>query len=366
MRNKNFYLFAFYFLGFLSFINIKIHASRNNIENDNIKNLHLHEIDKSIHDSVKRIYLTEVFWENIKSPSNNAQIKWEKIEENSNKSKNKNYNADKRSYKLNSLNRSIIFGDEIVGPDIGWIVPIGFKWNKKYSIDLSTRGYNRRKEGESFFGWNGGDAVGQFYYQPINIDNYSMGINVGMRSVYSGSAPGGESAIGEGLSLGFRFDKNISDTSGFAFGAEQLLHFDGETDSGRDIYLTVSKGWWSNNTDGDFPLNIATFGFGTGKLAEGTIKGLCSDLLGGSGTEVMHKRRLCWAPVFSLARVYNPKFSTFFEYNSTWFLLGSSISPFEEIPLRGTFAVQISDHIHNYKVNDFDNLKWVFRLSLGF
>ena len=30
-------------------------------------------------------------------------------------------------------------------------------------------------------------------------------------------------------------------TAGFAFGAEQLLHFDGETDSGRDIYLTASK-----------------------------------------------------------------------------------------------------------------------------
>ena len=86
----------------------------------------------------------------------------------------------------------------------------------------------------------------------------------------------------------------ISNKAGIAFGAEQLLHFDGETDSGRDIYLTVSKGWWSNNTEGEFPLNIATFGFGTGKLAEGTIKGLCSDLLGGSGTEVMHKRRLCW------------------------------------------------------------------------
>ena len=48
------------------------------------------------------------------------------------------------------------------------------------------------------------------------------------------------------------------------------------------------------------------------------------------------------------------------------FLLGSSISPFQEIPLRGTFEVQISDHIENYTLNSFDELKWVFRLSLGF
>ena len=47
-------------------------------------------------------------------------------------------------------------------------------------------------------------------------------------------------------------------------------------------------------------------------------------------------------------------------------MLGTSISPFETIPLRGTFAVQISDHIENYKLNNVDNMKWVFRVSLGF
>ena len=100
-------------------------------------------------------------------------------------------------------------------------------------------------------------------------------------------------------------------------------------------------------------------------MAEGNIKFLCSDLLGGSGTEINHQRRLCWAPVFSVSRVFNKKFSTFFEYNSKWFLVGTSFSPFEQIPLRGTFALQISDHIENYKVNDFNEMKWVFRVSLG-
>ena len=51
-----------------------------------------------------------------------------------------------------------------------------------------------------------------------------------------------------------------------------------------------------------------------------------------------------------------------FEYNSKWFILGTSIIPFNEVPLRGTFAVQLSDHIDNYKLNNFDELKWVFRL----
>ena len=120
------------------------------------------------------------------------------------------------------------------------------------------------------------------------------------------------------------------------------------------------------NKEGNFPLHLATFGFGTGKLAEGNIKGLCSDILGGSGTEVMYQRQLCWSPIFTLSRLHNKKLSTFFEYNSKWFLIGSSIAPFKQIPLRTTFALQISDHIENYKINNFDNLKWVARISLGF
>ena len=51
---------------------------------------------------------------------------------------------------------------------------------------------------------------------------------------------GGSTAIGESQSLGFRIDREISPTAGFSFGAEQLLHFDGLTDTGRNIYLTLS------------------------------------------------------------------------------------------------------------------------------
>jgi len=51
---------------------------------------------------------------------------------------------------------------------------------------------------------------------------------------------------------------------------------------------------------------------------------------------------------------FETKFSTFFEYNSKWFLLESSISPFNNVPYCGIFAVQLSDHIDNYKLNCFD------------
>ena len=307
-------------------------------------------------------YKKEVFWERIENNKDNL-VPIKEVLKYQNFSKNNNN-------RISSFNRSIVFNDSIVGPDISWLVPNGFKWNKKYKFDFTTIGHSGRfekgRKGKSFWGWNNGDAVGLFYYQFLNNEKTSFGLNYGIRSVYSGSALGGNTSIGEGQSLGFRIDRKISPTEGFSFGAEQLLHFDGLTDSGRNIYLTLSKAIWSNNKTGQFPLDIYTFGFATGRMAEGNVKFLCTNLLGGSGTEVFNQRSLCWAPVFSISRVFNKKISTFFEYNSKWFILGSSIIPFNQIPLRGTFAVQLSDHIDNYKLNNFDEMKWVFRLSLGF
>ena len=301
------------------------------------------------------------------------EIIWEKIEDNQEtlfQNKEVIKYSDRSEFNhvnIGSFNRSIVLDNSIVGPDISWLVPPGFKWNNKYKFDSSVRGRNRRNKGEKFFGWNNGDAVGQFYYQFLHNKKTSFGINFGVRSVYKGyGAAGGSTSIGEGQSLGFRLDYRISPTEGFAFGAEQLLHFDGLTDTGRDIYLTYSKAFIGNYERVEYPLNTFTFGLATGKMAEGNIKGLCSDLLGGSGTEIYHQRRLCWSPVFVFSRVHNNNFSSFFEYNSKYFLLGTSIIPFNEIPLRGTFAVQLADHIDNYKLKNFDELKWVFRLSLGF
>ena len=308
-------------------------------------------------------------WVKTKNNNFNKRIFWKKSKEESFFSNNEIYLKEfhkKPLYKINSLNRSLVFNNKIIGPDISWLVPPGFAWNKKYKFDGSVRGHSRRKENENFFKWNGGDAVGQFYYQFLHTQKSSFGFNLGVRSVYSGeNFIGGASAIGEGLSSGFRWDYEISSRSGVSLGAEQLLHFDGLTDTGRDIYLTYSKGWWTNNIQGLFPLYTVTGGFGTGKLAEGAIKGLCSDLFGGAGIAVKEQRRLCWAPIFSLAMVPNESFSTFLEYNSNSLILGTSLTPFNNVPLRGTFAVKLADE-DNYNINSFSEMTWVFRASLGF
>lgn len=308
-------------------------------------------------------YPGNIYWEKYKGEDTDALKK--RIEQKSLLNK-------KKKYSLNSFNRSIVFSNNRIGPDISWIVPPGLAWNNKYKFDFSARGHNTQipePPNRKFFGWNDGDAVGLVSYQFLHNKKTSFGLNMGVRSIYQGDqALGGNSNIGEGLSSGFRWDYEISETSGIAIGAEQLIHFDKLTDTGRNIYITASKAWWSQEYAGHglFPLYVATAGFGTGRMAVGSVKGFCSDILGGSGTETQQRRDLCWSPVFSIARVSDEKFSTFFEYNSRFFLFGTSYAPIQNIPIRGTFALIISDHIDNYKIHNPSEMNWTFNISFGF
>ena len=321
-----------------------------------------------------------ISWEKINTKKNINETNWQKIsdEELSNTKKILNYfdNTRVKPTKINILSRSLVFDNERIGPDISWVVPPGFRWNNNYKFDLTSRGHNTamnweesRKLGvygkRKLFGWNKGDAVALISYQFLHFDKSSFGFNLGVRSLDQSN---GGTSIGEGLSGGFRYDYELSETSGIAFGAEQFLHFDKFTDTGRNIYLTASKGWWSNkyNGVGIFPLYIATGGFGTGRLAVGNVKGLCSDAFGGDGIENDKFGRLCWSPVFSLAAVWDEQFSTFLEYNSRLFILANSYAPFQEIPLRATLGLILSDYEDDYKLDGFSEVNWIFNISLGF
>ncbi len=339
-------------------------------------NLAIYGSEKNIQVKKNNIFLenkNSITWE-FDEEIIEKKIRWEVFQGSVSSDEEFKYSIQKKDVKgrtINSLNRSIVFDNNIVGPDIGWNVPPGFSWNKKYKFDLSVRGHNTsipNPPNINFFGWNSGDAVGLVSYQFLEFEKSTFGVNFGIRSIYEGDELGGTTSFGEGMSGGFRYDYKLSNNSGIAFGAEQLIHFDELTDTGRNIYLTASKAWWTNDSLGreTFPLNIATAGIGSGRMAIGNIKGLCSDLFGGDGTEIGLNRRLCWSPIFSLARVWNEKFSTFFEYNSRFFLLGSSVAPVKNIPIRGTFALIISDHRDNYKIHDTSELTWTFNLSLGF
>ena len=82
---------------------------------------------------IEKQYEKEIIWEKReKNKQNYTTIKeFIKDQEILNNNKNKG---------ITSFNRSIVFHDSIVGPDISWLVPPGFKWNNKYKFDSSLIG----------------------------------------------------------------------------------------------------------------------------------------------------------------------------------------------------------------------------------
>ena len=70
---------------------------------------------------------------------------------------------------------------------------------------------------------------------------------MGLRSLYEGNLPGGTTGFGEGSSAGFKFAYQLAHNTGLAFGAEQLIQFDNKTDTGRDIYFSISKAFVKKN-----------------------------------------------------------------------------------------------------------------------
>ena len=89
----------------------------------------------------------DIIWGKIK---NNEDIKF-KIKE----IKKYQYSSKNNNEGISSFNRSIVFNNSIVGPDVSWLVPPGFKWNNKYKFDTSVRGHSGRfdkgRKGKSFW-----------------------------------------------------------------------------------------------------------------------------------------------------------------------------------------------------------------------
>ena len=324
-----------------------------------------------------------IIWEKVKTKSkeNKSRIKWREYENQSDKEsyqieirKEKNYhdqnnllfNEKSINNSVNSFNRSIVINDKDVGPDITFLVPLGFKSSEEMNLDFSIRGWNRRPKDSDLFAWNNGDAVGQVFLNILKNEKSSFGLNLGIRSLYSGSQfTGGSTGIGEGLSMGFRIDRALSDSSGLAFGAEQLINFDDKTDTGRDIYITYSKAFWNKKDKNVFPFTVLTGGIGTGYLAlwEDT-KFACSDLIGGAAVDIGKYHSLCWGPFGSVSFVFSNKFASFIEYNNYSFMIGSSIAPINKIRL--TFGLTLAESFDNYQIKDTDELRWFSRISLGF
>ena len=272
---------------------------------------------------------------------------------------------------LRALDRSVAFKSGFVGPDISWNIPNGFRWSERWFGSASFQGQNRRSNDGSFYGWNDGDAVAIMHANILQAGSWSIGINTSIRSVYQGDqAAGGRTKIGEGVSSGFRIATAIGHSGGIAFGGEQVVQWDDKTDTGRNFYLMATKGWWLSNEGNDYPLLIANGGFGTGRYANQDVMSWNNPLRFACIKNIENRinlysvdNDLCWSPIGSLSVVFNDYVSTFVEYRSGTAQVAGSISMSDGIPLRLTWGIDFA--IRN-RIVPADELRWVFRTSIGF
>jgi hypothetical protein len=267
---------------------------------------------------------------------------------------------------VQTLNRSIAFNDLTPGPDVAWKVPQGFRWSENWFLDSSIFGANIRPNSSNFWAWNNGDAAAEIHARVFQGNKWTFGINASIRSVYQGNQfGGGTTKIGDGFSTGFRIDYALSSSSGIAIGGEQLIQYDSNNDTGRNIYLVASKGWWLGNRAGNFPLAIGTIGIGTGRLGDNpSYQFACSEFLD-AAIDVNKRYPICFSPIVSAAILINENFSLFSEYNSQDILAGISSNINNSFPVRLTWGVLLANKGSEYRFAGSDALRWFFRASVG-
>ncbi len=275
---------------------------------------------------------------------------------------------------IQALNRSIAYGDGMVGPDISLRIPNGFRWSQRWFGDVSVLGYDYqrgRNPGDPFIPARDSGNLDGWAIVHANIlqtKNWSVALNTSFRSLQNNpDIPGGSTGIQDGVSSGFRIARAIGDTGGIAFGGEQVIQWDDNTDTGRNLYLMASKGWWLGDQGRDYPLFIANGGFGTGRFASLTDK---DEFFNFTCMPVEQNRKvaqidenLCWGPIGSVSLVVNEWWGTFVDYAIGRATFGVSSNITGGIPLRLTAGVHF---VENDEVVSFDELRWIAQFSLGF
>ena len=267
---------------------------------------------------------------------------------------------------LQALNRSIAFGDGSAGPDIGWRVPNGFRWSRRWFADLNVYRQNRRQHGDdNFLDWGEGDGVGILHTNLLQTNHWSVAISTSFRSLQNNpNIPGGSTGIDDGVSSGFRIARSIGNTGGIALGAEQLIQWDDKTDTGRNLYLMASKGWWLGNQGTNFPLLIANGGFGTGHFSwNSNLRFACAYNVENRPNQFAIDNDLCWAPIGTVALVINEYWSVFMEYSAGHSALSASVNLDQNFPLRITWGVSFAD---GKELRDTDEYRYTVAASISF
>ncbi len=231
-------------------------------------------------------------------------------------------------------------------PEISNYVPNAYVEDWRKTMTISFRGISRTRPcGGKNFSKGCIDGVLDFDFNLINLDKFSLNPKVNMQSLSSRGT-----SIGEGISLGFKAAKKLSNKWSLALGGENIVHFDDTIDLGRNFYLVAStyKTLFKKKNGKDV-LMFFNGGLGTdfygykGNGFLGKVNCFGKPNLTGNGTTSCSV-----GPIGSIAIAFNDRVALINEWFGYGYGSGISIKPFTNQSL--SFSLYITDYISTFPV----------------
>jgi hypothetical protein len=231
-------------------------------------------------------------------------------------------------------------------PDISLKVPNAFAIDKQFTFSAQLAGTSRTRTCKVGEGQNWTDcADGEIFLEltPLKGDNASLGINWTIQSLSNRNTD-----FGSAQSLGFKGAINLTPTLGLAFGGEQIVQFDNQTDLGRNYYLLLSQAVPLGG--GEKPaMLVATAGVGSDLFGYGGNGVLgTTNCIGGNNISSNNfpKGTDCyWGPVGAVSIAINDRVSIGAEWFGYGIGAGISVRPFHDLPL--TASLYATDFLGN-------------------
>lgn len=180
---------------------------------------------------------------------------------------------------------------------------------------------------------------------PIHWGPASLGLQWGVQSLSSRNE--GTPAF-SGQHLGFRAAVNISPTTGFAIGGEQVVQFDDNVDLGRDFYAVLSQAVPLAAGERP-PMLVATAGVGSdlyGYKSNGFLGRMgCGGSRAITSTNFPKGSDCSIGPIGSLGLFFNDRISIGAEWFGYGFSAGVAVKPFLDWPL--TISLFATDFLGN-------------------
>ena len=264
------------------------------------------------------------------------QLEWREVDEGeiyNDLIKLKNIYRKKNTFSVRSTGKGVKVNSYYY-PDISNYVPNAYVEDPNKSFGISTRGISKTRfcNGKNFSN-SCIDGVLDFDFKLFNNNKVSIYPKVNLQSLSSRGTN-----FGEGISLGVKIAKELSPNWSFAFGGENIAHFDETIDLGHNFFV-MSSTYLPLTSNENASILFLNLGIGSdfyGYMGNGFLfRTPCgTNTLTGTSN---NPNSCSWGPIGSISLSLNDRLSFITEWFGYSYGTGFSIRPFKENPLSISF-----------------------------